>query len=71
MSDKDVIERNRIIAKKSAEIESLRSRLADLEAERELIVQRAENAERALVEAESRRDSVFDSHDALLSGCGG
>jgi chromosome segregation ATPase len=34
------------------EIESLRSRLADLEAERALIIQRAENAEAALVEAE-------------------
>lgn len=32
MRDEDVIERNRIIAEKSAEIESLRSRLAEAEA---------------------------------------
>lgn len=37
MSDKDVIERNRIIAEKSAEIESLRSRLAEAEREHKLL----------------------------------
>jgi predicted nucleic acid-binding Zn-ribbon protein len=51
------------------EIESLRSRVAELEAERELIVARAENAEAALAETESDRDAAFRAHDKAHAAC--
>lgn len=52
MSDKDVIERNRIIAEKSAEIESLRSRLALCELERDTARELLKDKKAQLAEVE-------------------
>ncbi len=52
-------ETNEALAACQSQGAGLQARLADLEAERELIVQRAENAERAVAEADAlRRDLV-------------
>ncbi len=52
-----------------AEIERLRSRLADLEAERALIIQRAENAEAALVEAKALRETRAKELSYVVEAC--
>ncbi len=51
------------------EIERLRSRLADLEAERALIIQRAENAEAALVEAKALRETRAKELSYVVEAC--
>ena len=52
------------------EVESLRSRLADLEAERELIVQRAENAEATLETCDLLRIEAIERHSRYVKAVG-